>query len=363
MPKRDRRGQIKSNINGGKKGKHPGHTSLTAPLTPKQAHHMAGAEAQAEYNPTIRAAQADKRGSVQRQKNIGQMFQGLNDQIGESAAQTDQSYAGANASLVAHMNAAQQAALGTQGQIAQNNQAMTALTGADPSLTAPALAEGAAAANQRQITGAALAAPIAQAGASQAGFLRNTAINSRREGIDQKLGESKRRQEIKDDITALRKERAQKAVGNFRGIRGEERDYGIQRSAFNLDKRGQQLDASDDAFDNSIADRNASTAERNAATTEKNAGGSGGGLTSSEKRGIKQGRANAMVTVKNLYSAAKKPPQSPDEWAAFTQLVAAEEEISPQEAQWAVNRYRKRLQHQQAGAAVDAADEKNWWEK
>lgn len=349
MAKQSRKEQIKSNL----KGKKPGNTPLTDPLTTPQARNMAKSEARAEYGPTIRAAKADKRGSVQRQKNIGQWFEGLNNQIGEAGTQTDASYNQANAALLAHMNAAQAAAAGSQSQIAQSNQAMTALTGADPSLTTPALQEGAAAANQRNIAGAALAAPIAQAGAGQAAYLRNTGINTRREGISQKLGEAKRRDTIKQDITALRKERAGKAIGNFRDIRGEERDYGIQKAAFGLDKKTAAADAQNAAFDNSIAARNAATAERNAATTEKNAAGGGnGGMTPAERRDAKQGKVAAMVTAKNLYSAAKKPPQTPAEWAAFTQLIAAEDEISPQEAQWAVKRLRQQLGNQGVGAGA-----------
>lgn len=339
MAKQSRKEQIKSNLKG--KGKKPGNTPLTDPLTTPQARNMAKSEARAEYGPTIRAAKADKRGSVQRQKNIGQWFEGLNNQIGEAGTQTDASYNQANAALLAHMNAAQAAAAGSQSQIAQSNQAMTALTGADPSLTTPALQEGAAAANQRNIAGAALAAPIAQAGAGQAAYLRNTGINTRREGISQKLGEAKRRDTIKQDITALRKERAGKAIGNFRDIRGEERDYGIQKAAFGLDKKTAAADAQNAAFDNSIAARNATTAERNAATTEKNAAGGNGGMSPSEQRSAQAGRQNAMAAAKQKVTEFGKPG-SAQEWAELQSAIAEEEGVDPREAKWAVDRLKQK---------------------
>jgi hypothetical protein len=361
VPKPNRKDQIKRNIGGKKKhGKHPGNTPLTAPLTTPQARHMAGAEARSEYNPTIRAAKQEAAGSRQRQKQIGQWFGGLEGQINQAAQATDASYAQANNSLLAHAQAAEKAALASQGQVAQNNTDLAKLTGADPSLMAPSLAEGAAAAGQRAITNQALAAPIAQAGASQASYLRNTGLNAGRESIEQRGLESKRRLKIKEDLTALRKERSQKAAGNFRDIRGEERDYGIQRQAFGLQKQEASQDTKNAAFDNRVSARNAGTSERNAATSErnaaiseKNARGGEGGLTPSEKRDVREGRQNAMVTARNLYRAAKRPPQSGPEWAAFTQLVAQESEISPQEAQWAVKTLRGKLKAQQGQPPAD----------
>jgi hypothetical protein len=355
VPKPNRKDQIKRNLGGKRRGKHPGNTPLAAPLTTSQARHMAGAEARAEYGPTIRAAKQEAAGSRQRQKQIGQWFGGLEGQVNQAAQATDASYAQANNALLAHAKAAADAGAAAQGQVAQSNAALTQLTGADPSLMAPSLAEGAAAAGQRAITNQVLAAPILQAGASQAGYLRNTGLNAQRESIEQRGLESKRRLKIREDLTALRKERSQKAVGNFRDIRGEERDYGIQRQAFGLEKQGLAQDAREGALDRASEERrsqrsaaqderasmrSARTSRRN--SRESNKGG-GGGLSPDERQDRQEGRRNAMVTARNLYRAAKKPPQTNAEWSAFVQLIAAEEEISPQEAQWAVNRLRKKL--------------------
>jgi len=358
VPKHNRRDEIKKNLGGKKRqhGKHPGNTSLTAPLSTPQARHMAGAEARAEYNPTIRAAKQEAAGSRARQKQIGEWFGGLEGQINQAAQATDASYAQANNALLAHAKAAADAAQASQGQIAQNNLDLTKLTGADPSLTTPSLAEGAAAAGQRAISNEALAAPILQAGASQAGYLRSTGLNARREGIEQRGLESKRRLKIKEDLTALRKERSQKAVGNFRDIRGEERDYGIQRNAFGLQEKEAAQNARDDAFDNRIAGRNAATSERNAATSERNAAtsektaGGRGGLTPSEKRQKREGKQNALATVNSLIQA-NGYPKNRASVAELERIVAEESEVSSAEAKWAVQRYMRRHPHEGTGGA------------
>lgn len=352
MPKRNRRDQIRDNIKGGKKkGKQPGNTPLTAPLSTPQARNMAKSEARAEYGPTIRGAKHELAGSRYRQnQEIPAWFGQLQGRIGETATQTDASYNQANAALLAHMQAAQNAAAQNQGQIASQQAATAGLTGSDPSLQLPALQEGAAAANQRQITGAALAAPIAAAGANQASYLRNTSVNAGREGIAARQRESKRQQEIREDLTALRKERAQKAVGNFRSIRGEERDYGIQRAAFKLDKTTAQQDAEQAAADRALEEAKfGETARHNRATERNSADGGGKGLTPSEKRASKEGRKGAMAAGRNLIQA-NGVPKSAKEWAGLQALLEDKEEISPQEASYAVKKLKRQLRRQSQNA-------------
>lgn len=379
MNPRRRRDQIKHNLKGGRgnrgghHGRHPGNSSLTEPLTPKQAHHVAAAEAQSEYAPTIRAAKQEAAGSRARQQQIGEWFGDLQGQIGQAAQATDASYGQADAALLAHIQAAQNAAQATQGQILQSNNATAQLTGADPSLFQKTNAEGAAAANQRALTESTLAAPIAQAGASQAAYLRNTGINAGRESIQQRGLESKRRLKIKEDLTALRKERAQKTVGNFNELRNQERDYGIQLRAFPEKEKELALDAQEGAADRRLQEEQAQETQRHNRATEHNSAadnrraererreqGKKGGRTPSERRDSQEGRRNAMVTARNLYRAAKKPPQTAAEWAAFTQLVASEEEISPQEAQWAVKKLRRKVSSKEKQPQVDGVDVTPW---
>ena len=367
--KPNRKQQIKNNLKG-KKQRGPKNLppeSLTASLNYPQAKRIANEEARAESQPAINAIKSDISGSRNRQHQINEWFQGLGNQIAQSAQATDQSYAAANNALTAHAQAAANAALAQQGQIQAGNQQMIGLTGADASLTAPIEAEGAGAANARQIAFGALSAPIAQAGASQAAYLRNTGINARREGIQQKQNEMRRRDLIKKDLTSARTRQAQLATQNLygpQGLRNNERDYRTQRAAFGLEKKTAAQQAANDAANlqldqanaaqdiadanikNNIAQQNANTAAKNAASTAYNAHHQGGkdGLTPSEQRGVREGKHNAAVTAKNLYTAAEHKPKSDAEWAAFTQLVAQEEEISPTEAQRAVRKLREAVE-------------------
>lgn len=353
--KQSRKQQIKENTkgrrrgNGGRGRKQPDRNWATEPIpSPKRARQLGATNARAEYGPTIRAAKADIRGSRAHEQQIGQGFDQLGTNINQAAAQTDASYAQANDSVRANIEAAQKAALANQTQIAGGNVDFAALTGADPSTFAQGTQEAANAAGQRSLTQSMLAAPIAQAGASQAAHLRNVGLNSRREGIHQRGLESKRRQEIKADLTALRKERAQKATANFMDIRQGERDYSVQRQAFNLDKRGQSLDAASEKADRDQRwDENEADNAQDEAASIRGAKNDGrGGLTPSQRRGARREQKSANVAARNLYTAswpAKKKPQTASEWAVFTQLIAAEEGIDPVAAKKAVKKLRRSL--------------------
>lgn len=339
MPQPNRGNQKRQKKGNRKQGS---ERSLSAPMNRGEARKEAWNATKPEYGPTIRTAEGMKRGSVERQKNIGEWFQGLGNTIDQTATATDASYGQANAALLAHMNAAQQAAAQSQGQIAQNNQAMTALTGADPSLTAPSLQEGAAAANQRNIAGAALAAPIAQAGASQAAYLRNTGINSQREGISQKLGEAKRRDTIIEDIAALRKEQGEKANARFGELREGERDYKIQLRAFPEAEKDRQLQREESAASNSYRDRELDIRE----------GEQGGG--NGDRRERREGFRGAMNAGKNLI-AANGVPKTKQEWAGLQALLEDKSEISPQEAAQVVRRLKRQYRRKEQESAVSDA--------
>lgn len=334
--------QLRNDVRGkkGKKGQQQDR-SLTEPiLTEREGKQQAWAETRPEYRPVIQQMQREKRGSVQRQKNIGQMFQGLQNTIQQSAAATDASYAQANNALTAHMQAAQAAGLKAQDSIAKNNVDLTALTGADPRLTVPALAEGAAAAQQRDIARAALAAPIAQAGASQAAYLRSTGINAQREGIDQKLKEASRRDTIKEDIRDATKERAEKAQQRFGEIRKGERDYKIQRSAFNLDKKEGELD-------NALRERELAQEDRRL----NQGGGDSEGPTAAEQRDQKRAWNNAWSAAQAQFKS-EPPPSNAKEWAIFQTYLQEQSEVSPAMAAKAVRILKRRLKKQSKGSGI-----------
>jgi hypothetical protein len=359
--KKSRKDQIKGNLQGGKKqgqpkGKHPGNTSLTAPLTTPQARHMAGAQARSEYAPTINAIKGDREGSKQREKEEGQWFGALGEQANQAAAATDASYGQADAALLAHMQAAQAAAQATQGQIAQGNTQTAQLTGADPSLFAPIQAEGQAAAQQRDLTSAALAAPIAQAGAAEAGYLRGAGLNAQREGISQRLKERSRRDKIKEDLTSARKERAQKVAGNFYDIRGDERDYGIQQAAFKLNKGEAAADAAQAAASQGLDEAQFGETKRHNRATEANAAADNapGGMTPTQRRAQKDARQSASAAAYRTIQA-NGVPKTPQEWAGLEAIVAQEDGVSAAVAREIVATVKQKTSRGVAPAAVKNA--------
>jgi hypothetical protein len=363
--KQSRKDVIKGNLQGGKKqqGKHPGNTPLGAPLTKPQANEIATKRARGEAAPVISAIKGEREGSLVRQeKQIPEWFGALNNQINQAAQATDASYGQANAALLAHAQAGANAAQATQGQIAASNADMTALTGADSSLTTPALAEGAAAAGQRDIANAAIAAPIAQAGASQAAYLRNTGINATREGIQQRQLESKRRQEIKDDLTAARKARVGKKYeflyDPVAGLRQGEINNEVKRDAFNLDKTEAQINAEQGAASQGLDEAQFSETQRHNRATEANAAAdnSVGGLTPTQKHAAQREKHNAMTAASTLYRAAGEPDWSGKQWTVFIQRVAMEDGIDYTAAKRAVNQLRQRAT---AGAGGGVAADPN----
>jgi hypothetical protein len=351
----NRRAEIKDNLSAGRKkhrqggggqggGGGGGYDYLTNPLTAGDARRQAGADARAEYGPAIRGKKGEIGGSLHREKQIGEWFGGLEERIGQTAQATDASYAQANNALLAHAKAAADAAQASQGQIAQNNLDLTKLTGADPSLTTPALAEGAAAAGQRAITNQALAAPIAQAGASQASYLRNTGLNARREGIEQRGLQGSRRQKLKEDLTALRNERAQKAVGNFREIKGEERKYDVEKKAFGLEGKEAQADAAEAAADQRLEEEKLQETQRHNRATEANDEGDGGGGGGEKK----QEWNNAKSATRTLYESKEWKS-----WGALIRAVQKEPEVNPAMARRAVERLRKHVEAEENKQSVE----------
>jgi hypothetical protein len=307
--------------------------------TPQEAHHAAGARAQTEYRPTERALGAEVRASGTRPQNT------------QAATETDASYNAANAAMQANIAAAAKAAEQSNAGVAGQNAEFAKLTGADPTAFAPSVQEGQAAAAQRSLTNVALSAPIAQAGASQAAYLRNTGINARHEGIYQQGQEIKRRLKIKQDLAAARKERSQKTEANYAETAENERNRNLERwkvnKAFPLEQASAALDARDTAHDNATADRNAATAERNAATTERNSRNSGG-LTPSQQREARQDHKSAYTMAQSLYESAKKKPHSPQEWASWVVLVTQEAGVPASVAKAAVNRLKKKVNTQKS---------------
>lgn len=309
-----------------------------------------------EYGPLDRTLGSEIRGSRRREQEIGDWFGQLGSSIDQSAQQTDASYGQANAAMLANIEAAQKAAQANQAQIAGGNADFAALTGADPTAFAQGTQEAAAAASQRGLTQAMLAAPIAQAGASQAAHLRNLGLNAGREAIHQRGLEGKRRQKIKQELLAARRERGQKTVERFGEIRDKEADRALERwkvnKAFPLEQAEMAQNARDDEFDNNLDLAEEERLRREEARKqaefghEKKQDKKGGGLTPSERNAKRSKWNNARAAALTLYRTKEWGSKERDGWEALTKAVMREAEVAPAMARAAVNRLRKRVEQQ-----------------
>lgn len=350
------RGNRKNKIKGNLRRERRERREFTQPMTKRQAKKEAWAQTRPEYRSVLREASAEQRASAQRQRDAADWFRQFDAQQAAAQQATEASYNAANNAMTANIRAAQEAAAKNQSNVAAQDAQFAALTGADPGSFSGTAQQMNAGAEQRAIAQSALAAPIAAAGASQVAYLGNQRLNTRREGFQQRQNEIKRRLKIKQDKTALKKERGERAMSRYAEARDKERDYKIQLRAFpeaaaerRQDERqfraGQRQDEA--ASRRTRANNREDNAISRANNREDNAKSGGNG----DKQERQEGRRNAFTSARNTYRSipANKKPRTPQEWAAFTKLVEAESEISAQEAQWAVNRLRKKLRNSGGG--------------
>jgi hypothetical protein len=349
-----------------RQGQHPGHSSLLEmPSTPAEARHQGAREAQLEYNPVIRQIKGGIRGSQQRERDISSWYRQADETIAQSAAASAAAQTAANAALAAQANGAAGSSLQNQAAIAGQNADFAKLTGADPSAFAQGTQTAAAAANQRQLTSAALAAPIINSGVTQAGYFGAQRGNTSRDAIYQHLQEGNRRQTMKQDLLAAKKERAAKSVANFGTIKQTAIDNRLKRQAFQLEGQEAEQKAQNDAIDNSIAQQNARTSARNARTSEESAQetrrhdkaseGGKGGLTPSERHDQKEAWNNAKASALSLYNTGwyhknkhgKYVYSHWKNWDQLAQAVAEESQVSPAMARRAVKRLVERVKREE----------------
>lgn len=330
--------------------------------TPKQASHVAGAEAKTEYAPVIRNLQSERRASRKREKQLGQWYGQLGSDINQSAQQALQAFALQQGATTQRLSDA-----GQRDQAA--NAALSAADAATASLLgAPTDSKGAA---QRQAGATALAqqrvsmaAPLSAEQANYVRYLGGRRVSASQQGIEARQNESARRRKIKEDIRAARKEQGQAKVKNIETLREGDRGFRTDTMVAQLNSRKAAVDARQGAARLSIERQNAGTSARNAATSERNATTSersqkatahhykteGHGLTPSEKHSIKEGHRNAQAAAKILFESKKWPS-----WAALEKAVAKESEVSPADAKRAVEHLRKHVEKQEKVRAATQA--------
>jgi hypothetical protein len=336
---------------------------LELPEAKRQAH----AEAGLQFNPVLRTIRGEARASKQRaNREIPQWYHELGNTLDQSAQQTAASSAAANAALQKQLETAQQGSQAQQAQIAGQNADFAKLVGADPAAFAQGTQTAAAAANQRSLMGATLAAPIIQSGATQVGYLAAQKGNAARDSIYQRLQERKRGTSIRQDLQAAQREKGRAQVEAFGKLREGERNYDVQRKAFGFEKQkfgaeqkaaGAEaaLKAKEAAIAQGNEERKLGQGSRKLGIEERKANSEAkhGGLTSKERREQKEGRRGAAAAVKSLYEFPHGKGSVPAkegegrEWASWGALETAlrkESEITPLEAKRAVEKLRQHVE-------------------
>lgn len=348
---------------------------VTEPLTPKGVARETQAATNLKFGSLEKKIAGDLRASEKRVGEEGQWWNNYLNEVNNDRAETAAAYQQAGAEAAGQIANASAIDNANTAKLQDAANASAALRGAAP-VTAPA-ERGAAAQAQRNWLGAATAANTANLGANQYAYL----TNQRRIGAGQSIA-SRKEQLAKS--ASIREDRRNTAAerGNYAAVkRGEikqgEREYLTQRQAFGQDKRKTALEEKEarqaaqqaaeaatresgkEARELSKENREAQEAqaenrrknrelhnentkvENETTRTEREE--ASGGRTKAEQNDAREGRQNAWASATTLYEAATKPPTTNSQWAAFAHLVAAESEVSPAQAKWAVQKLREKL--------------------
>jgi hypothetical protein len=330
-----------------------------APHTGRQAGHIANAEASAEYNPGIRQAREEAKGSRKREADLGQWYaqlaadyQGAQDQ-GAAALQSVQDTTSKQLAEAGGRSSADQASL------AASDEAFAKLTGGPK--------DTAGLAKIAQAGQAAAAARVDQAklpASEQANFvarLGGDKVAARLGGIEKRQEERSRRDKIKADIAAQRKEKGSATVANKEKIRESDRGYAAELKKLQLERREArsaeqaaaasaalaQLKASHEARQDAIGNRqaqerigverkNAATSARSQRATAKHykQGAKAGALSPGERNTNKKERQNAAALIHSAIAQAGPPTTKAE--AAELERLAVEAGGAPREVHRAV---------------------------
>lgn len=331
------RNQGRGGKGGQGQGKQP--NPLTAPLTPKDVRRETRAATNLEYRPLERKLGGELRASNQRVKDVGNWWKEYLAQVSGLRSDTANAYAQAAAQGQGQIDqAAANDAANTQ-RLQAEEAASAALRGATPS-NESAQREAAAQA-QRAYLAAAQGGATAAQGANQYAYLTDRQRVGAGQSIASRREEQKRGISVRQDQRELAKQRGEFAQ-KYRGeLRDKEREYQIKLRAFPLEKQKLQNEARNDEYQRLLEQKKQSETERHNRVTESHEGG----RTPTQKREAKRAQRSADTTAHALYGAAKQKPQTPQEWQAFTLLVAKEAEGADQvNAKKAVQRLRQQLE-------------------
>lgn len=343
----------------GKAGGGDSVKQFLAPHTGRQAGGIASSEAGTEYNPGIRETREQVKGSRKREQDLGSWYaqlaadyQGAQSQ-GAAALQSVEDTSSKQLAEAGQRSSADQASL------AASDEAFANLTGGPKDTAGLAkIAQAGQAAQAARVDQAKL--PISE----QANFVARTGSDktaARLSGIEKRQEEARRRDKLKADLLAQRKEKGQATVSNKEKIRESDRGYSNDQKQLQLQRKEAaaaerqaaadqalaQIEAARQAREGAISNRqeqerigisrkNAATAARSQRATAKHYKQSGkdGGLSPGEKNTNRKERQNAASLVHSAVTQAG-PPKTPAE-AAELERLAVEAGGAPREVHRAV---------------------------
>lgn len=343
-----------------------------APHTGRQAGKIANAEAGTEYNPGIRETREQVKGSRKREQDLGSWYAQLaadynqGQVAGAAALQSVEDTTTKQLNEAGARSSADQAALGA------SDETFAKLVGG------PKDTEGLA--KIAQAGQAAAAARVDQAKlpiSEQANFtarLGSDKSAARMQGIEERRSEQRRRDKLKADLAAQRKEKGSARVSNKEKIRESDRGFVREGQQLKLQKREAasaerqaaaeaalaQIKAAQEARQDAIGNRqaqqrigisakNARTSARSQRATAKHYKQSGkdGGLSPGEKNTNRKERQNAAALVHSAVTQAG-PPKTKAE-AAELERLAVEAGGAPREVHRAVQNLLNRSKARNRG--------------
>jgi hypothetical protein len=352
------------------RGRGGGVGQFLAPHTGRQAGRIANSEAGTEFNPGIRQERQEAKGSRKRQADLGSWYAQLAADYGQGQAAGAAALQSVQDTTSKQLGEAGERSSADQARLAHEDESFANLVGGPKDTQGLSrIAEAGAAAARSRV---ALNQPVAAEQANFVARLGSDKAASRMKGIEARTEERSRRDKILSEIRATRKEKGQARVANKEKIRESDRGYAAEVAKLKLARREArsseqaaaasaalaQVESARQAREGAISNRqaqerigiertNAATSRRSQQATARNYRNSNkGGLTPSERLGIKQGHQNAVATAKSLIRQRGKPIRSDTEWAELEEAVRTESEVSAAEARAAVARLRK-----QAGRA------------
>lgn len=344
----------KGNQHSGKgqgQGRNPEREYLRPP-TQKSINQQTRAATETKFNPLEHKIAADLRASERRVGEEGDWWKNYLDTVNAGQADTSAAYAQAASTQQGQMAQASQADSAATAQLQAEAAKSAELRGAPTDLSGAQ--REVAAQGIRNYLATAQGGTTALQGAAQRGYLNE----AKRIGVGQSIAsrkeEQRRGRSIRADRRDVARERGAYATTKRGELEAQGRDYLIQRKAFGLEKKEANQKANESALERTEKQRkeryerkqdqigNRQAQERIGISKQSNKPGKNG-LTASEQRDAREGRQGAVKAAWSLYRAAKKPPKTAQEWAAFESLLRAESEVSPSEAAFAIKKLKARI--------------------